>query len=137
MTKHQSSAGYARKAFASPGGLVRGKRFWLLVLALLGLLALRNLSPTTPVASQSLDRSKGKAGSEKQPNMRSAWGIAAATDEVLKLSAQLGVRDIVIYGGPGWEFNRGSWRMKVGTDQPLKPSRAGYEDYLALRKRVE
>jgi mannonate dehydratase len=150
MTKHQPSAGCFGKVSAAAGRLFKGKRLWLLVVVLAGLLEvsvvqesvlskapLWSVLATSPVASQFLDQSKGKAGSEKQPNMRSAWGIAAATDEVLKLSAQLGVRDIVIYGGPGWEFNRGSWRMKVGTDQSLKPSRAGYEDYLALRKRVE
>jgi mannonate dehydratase len=52
------------------------------------------------------------------------------TDEVLKLGEQLGVRELVIYGGPG------SGKLP-GTDQPLNKPRAEYEDYLALRRRVE
>ncbi|MEW5979311.1 MAG: mannonate dehydratase [Acidobacteriota bacterium] len=71
--------------------------------------------------------------------MHAAWGIAVASDDVLKLSAQLGVRNIVIYGGPGWEFDHGSWGMRGGRrkNQPIEKPRAGYKDYLALRKRVE
>jgi hypothetical protein len=30
--------------------------------------------------------------------MRNAWAIRVATDEVLETSAQLGVKDIVVYG---------------------------------------
>jgi mannonate dehydratase len=62
--------------------------------------------------------------------MRNGWAIRFANDEVLKLSAQLGVRDIVIYGGPGSAY-------LPGTDQPLNKPRAVYQDYLALRKRIE
>jgi mannonate dehydratase len=64
------------------------------------------------------------------PRMRNGWAIRFANDEVLKLSAQLGVRDIVIYGGPGSAY-------LPGTDQPLNKPRAVYQDYLALRKRIE
>jgi mannonate dehydratase len=147
MANHQLSEGGSAKGSAAAGRPL--SRLWVLVLVFASLVALRvvhesvlskvllrSVLATTPVASQPLDPSKGKLGKETQPNMRAAWGIAAATDEVLKLSAQLGVRDLVIYGGPGWEFNGGSWRMKVGTDQSIK-ARAGYEDYLALRKHVE
>jgi mannonate dehydratase len=62
--------------------------------------------------------------------LRSAWAIRVTTDEVLKLAAQMGVRDLVIYGGPGTG-------KLPGTDQPNNKPRGDYEDYLALRKRVE
>src|SRR5438034_6477715 len=144
MTGHKPSAGCSGKDSASVGRLSKGKRLWLLpVVVLTGLLAivqefvlsravLRRVLASSWGASQSLDPSKGKPGSERKADMRSAWGIAVATDEVLKLSSQLGVRDIVIYGGPGWQFNRGSWRMKVpsAADPSLQQSRAGHEDYL-------
>lgn len=150
MVKHRLSAGWTKYWPTAVARKPKARQLWLLVVVfaslVAGLVAWQSASATPPlqalpssssVASQSLDRSKGKTGNENQPNMRSSWGIAVATDEVLKLSAQLGVRDIVIYGGPGWEFNKGSWRMKVGTDQSPERSRAGYEDYLALRKHVE
>ena len=154
MTEHKPSAVLCSgKDSGAVDRVSKGKRLWLLlVIVLTGLWAvsgvqeivlskasLQRVLATGPGASQSLDPSKGRPESEKKTNMRSAWGIAVATDEVLKLSSQLGVRDIVIYGGPGWQFNRGSWRMKVASaaDPSLQQSRAGYEDYLALRKRVE
>jgi len=62
--------------------------------------------------------------------MRNGWAIMETTDEVLKLSAQLGVNDIVVYGGPSAD-------RVPGTGQPLSKPRAEYEDYLALRKRLE
>jgi mannonate dehydratase len=65
----------------------------------------------------------------KRP-MRCAWAIRVISDEVLKLASQLGVRDLVIYGGPGTG-------KLPGSDQPLHKPRADYEDYAALRRRVE
>lgn len=62
--------------------------------------------------------------------MRGAWGIRDANDEVLKLAAQLGVRDIIIAGGPGAT-------NIPGTDQRLTKPRAGYQDYLNIRRRLE
>ena len=61
--------------------------------------------------------------------MKNAWAIRVATDEVLRTSAQLGVNDIVIYGGPGWPY-------LPGTLEPLNKPRATYEDYAALRDRL-
>ena len=65
-----------------------------------------------------------------QEPMRGAWGIADANDEVLKLAAQLGVKDIIIAGGPGA-------KNIPGTKQPLTKPRADYQDYLAIRRRLE
>ena len=62
--------------------------------------------------------------------MRPAWGINNLTDEVLKLAVQMGVRDVVLYGGPGA-------RTVPGTAQPLAKPRADYSDYLAARQRLE
>jgi mannonate dehydratase len=62
--------------------------------------------------------------------MRAGWGITVLTDEALTTAAQLGVRDVVIYGGPGAG-------TLPGTDQPLSKPRADYGDYLALRQRLE
>jgi mannonate dehydratase len=69
------------------------------------------------------------AGQAPAP-LRPAWGIRVLTDEVLATAAQLGVRDVVIAGGPGA-------RTLPGTDQPLTKPRAEYADYLALRRRLE
>jgi mannonate dehydratase len=66
----------------------------------------------------------------KATGMRSAWGIRVLGDEVLKLAVQLGVRDVVVYGGPGAA-------NVPGTDQRLSKPRAGYNDYLAMRRRLE
>src|SRR3954447_8611949 len=62
--------------------------------------------------------------------MRAGIGIRFADDEVLKLSVQAGARDVVIYGGPGSGF-------VPGTRERLKGRRASYEQYVALRKRLE
>lgn len=62
--------------------------------------------------------------------MRPALGIRFVTDEVLKLAVQFGVRDVVIYGGPASGF-------VPGTNERLTSHRATYEQYLALRKRLE
>jgi len=62
--------------------------------------------------------------------MRNGWAVMTATDEVLQLSAQLGVNDLVIYGGPGMD-------MVPGTGEALKGPRATYEDYVAMRERIE
>ncbi len=64
------------------------------------------------------------------PQMRAGLGIRFADDEVLKLAVQVGVRDVVIYGGPGSGF-------VPGTRERLKGRRASYQQYLALRKRLE
>jgi len=62
--------------------------------------------------------------------LRPALGIRLATDEVLTLAVQFGVRDVVIYGGPASGFI-------PGTNERLITRRATYEQYLALRKRLE
>ena len=69
------------------------------------------------------------AAAQTRP-LRAAWGITNLTDEVLQLAAQMGVQDVVLYGGPGA-------RTLPGTAQPLAKSRAGYDDYLAARRRLE
>lgn len=84
-------------------------------------------------ASQSSEQAKPGSRREVQGperRMRPAVAISVATDEVLKLASQLGIRDIVVYGGPG------SARMP-GSDLSLSKSRADYNDYLALRRRIE
>ena len=91
---------------------------------------LMSLLAPSPVASQSLDSSKGNSGMDRDPTC----AVPGESPWLAMKSAQLGVRDIVIYGGPGWEFNGGSWHMMVEMDE-LKRSRAGYQDYLAIRKR--
>ena len=63
------------------------------------------------------------------PGMRAAWGIRDASDEVMRLAGQLGVRDVVIYGGPA--------ATNTGTDRPLNKPRTDYNDYLSLRRRLE
>lgn len=62
--------------------------------------------------------------------MKNAWAIRIATDEVLETSAQLGVKNIIYYGGPGAP-------MLPGTDQPHGKARNGYEDFVTFRERVE
>ena len=62
--------------------------------------------------------------------MKNAWAVRIATDEVLETSVQLGVRNIVFYGGPGMD-------VLPGSDQPHGKERNTYEDYSALRERVE
>ena len=63
-------------------------------------------------------------------NMKNAWAIRIATDEVLITSAQLGVKDIIFYGGPGSA-------LLPGTNEPHGKGRNTYDDYAALRERVE
>jgi len=62
--------------------------------------------------------------------MKNAWAMRIATDEVLETSAQLGVKNIIYYGGPGAT-------MLPGTDQPHGKVRNEYEDFVAFRERVE
>jgi mannonate dehydratase len=69
-------------------------------------------------------------GQPTADNMRPALGIRFATDEVLRLAVQFGVRDVVIYGGPASGF-------VPGTNERLTTQRASYEQYLALRRRLE
>jgi mannonate dehydratase len=78
------------------------------------------------------DRQKTEEGARtpEPAGMRPAWAIRVATGEVLKLAAQFGVRDIIVYGGPGAA-------TEPGTSTPLAKPRAGLEDYLALRRRLE
>ena len=59
-------------------------------------------------------------------NMKNAWAIRIATDEVLITSAQLGVKDIIFYGGPGSA-------LLPGTNEPHGKGRNTYDDYAALR----
>ena len=69
-------------------------------------------------------------GQSSTDRMRPALGIRFATDEVLKLAVQFGVGDVVIYGGPASGF-------VPGTNERLTTRRASYEQYVALRKRLE
>jgi mannonate dehydratase len=69
-------------------------------------------------------------GANRAAGMRAGWGINDLTDDVLKLAVQMGVHDIVLYGGPGN-------KNVPGTSRPLNKARAGYEDYLAARRRIE
>jgi len=62
--------------------------------------------------------------------MRVAWGITVVDDDVSKLAVQMGVRDVVLYGGPGA-------KNLPGTAQVLTKPRAEYQDYLAVRRRLE
>ncbi|MDP6666777.1 MAG: mannonate dehydratase [Dehalococcoidia bacterium] len=62
--------------------------------------------------------------------MKNAWAVRVATDEVLQTSVQLGVNNLVFYGGPGMG-------VLPGTDQPHGKDRNTYEDYVAFRERVE
>jgi len=62
--------------------------------------------------------------------MQSGWALRHTDEEAMRLSQQLGIENIVIYAGP-------SSAMVPGTLEPLKKPRADYEDYLALRKRLE
>ena len=62
--------------------------------------------------------------------MRAAWGINVVDDDVCKLAVQMGVRDVVLYGGPGA-------KNLPGTAQALTKPRAEYQDYLAVRRRLE
>jgi len=62
--------------------------------------------------------------------MQSGWALRHTDEEAMRLSQQLGIENIVIYAGP-------SSAMVPGTLEPLNKPRADYEDYLALRKRLE
>ncbi len=62
--------------------------------------------------------------------MKNAWGVVIATDEVLETSEQLGVKNIFIGCGPGH-------KMLPGTGRPHGKERNTYEDYVAVRERVE
>ena len=63
--------------------------------------------------------------------MRHAWATSSIDDEVLRTSAQYGVKDIIMYTGPGT-------KTIPGTTQPLERKRyPDYEDYLHMIKSVE
>ena len=62
--------------------------------------------------------------------MKNAWAVRYATDEVLETSVQLGVKNIIFYGGPGIH-------VKPASDQQIDGERNTYEDYVELRERVE
>jgi mannonate dehydratase len=70
------------------------------------------------------------SGDSHSAGMRAAWGLTIIDDDVCKLAVQMGVRDIVLYGGPGA-------KNLPGTGQLLSKPRAEYKDYLAARERLE
>lgn len=83
--------------------------------------------------AQNPGRTSGPANAtQKQASddLRAGLGIRVASDEVLSVAVQLGVRDVVIYGGPG------SGNVP-GTDRKLNKPRADYRDYLNVRQRLE
>ena len=87
---------------------------------------------TTQNGQTDAKASASKAGQAPHAvgRMRPAWAIRVATDEVLKLASQLGIHDIIVYGGPGTG-------LIPGTNRPLKKARPDYDDYVALRRRLE
>ena len=62
--------------------------------------------------------------------MKNSWAVRDATDEVLELSAQLGVKNIVVYGGPGLD-------AQIGSTNAVDNHRNTFDDYVAIRKRME
>ncbi len=62
--------------------------------------------------------------------MKNSWAVRYATDEVLETSVQLGVKNIIFYGGPGVD-------VLPASDLPHGKERNTYEDYVALRERIE
>jgi len=62
--------------------------------------------------------------------MKNSWAVRDANDEVLELSAQLGVNNIVIYGGPGGN-------AQIGSSAVRHDYRNTFDDYVAIRKRIE
>ena len=75
------------------------------------------------------DRDRPKARTRYYA-MKNAWAVRIATDEVLETSVQLGVKNIIFYGGPGVD-------VFPASDKPLDKERNSYEDYVALRERIE
>ena len=61
--------------------------------------------------------------------MQNAWAIKFATEEVLQTSIQLGVNNLIFYGGPGSG-------VLPASDQSHSRERNHYEDYAALVDRV-
>ena len=62
--------------------------------------------------------------------MKNSWAVRNATDEVLELSAQLGVKNIVVYGGSGLDAQIGSTDVRIDY-------RNTFDDYVAIHKRME
>ena len=62
--------------------------------------------------------------------MKNSWAVRDATDEVLELFAQLGVKNIVVYGGPGLD-------AQIGSTNAVDNYRNTFDDYVAIRKRME
>ena len=102
----------------------------LIVVAISGIIGAIAVGNTLQLDGAGLETRGGFIRDPIEARMRNAWGIRTVNDEILKLSSQLGVRDIVVYAGPG------SDRIP-GTDQPLDKPRADYGDYVALRERLE
>ena len=62
--------------------------------------------------------------------MKNSWAVRDATDEALELSAQLGVKNIVVYGGPGLD-------AQIGSADVRDNHRNTFDHYVAIRKRIE
>jgi len=67
---------------------------------------------------------------DKARIMKNAWAIRYATDEVLQMSVQLGVKNLIFYGGPGTG-------LLPASDEPHGKDRNYFEDYVAFRERIE
>lgn len=102
----------------------------LLAVTIASRLSSPTLTHSLPPFTVAIDQVSKVHAAASEPVMRNAWAVSVANDEVLRLSAQLGVRDLVVYGGPGSN-------TLPGSDQPLNKPHATYEDYQALRTRIE
>ena len=73
--------------------------------------------------AQNAGRSSGP-GSQTQKqapeNLRTGLGISVASDEVLRVAVQLGVCDVVIYGGPGSGKVPGTDRKRTSREPTIR-----------------